>query len=466
MTNHDWMRRDLEVLWHPCTQMKDHEQLPVIPIRRGEGVWLEDFDGKRYLDAVSSWWVNVFGHANPRINDRIKAQVDQLEHVILAGFSHQPVIELSERLVALTPAGLDRVFYADNGSSCIEVALKMSYHYWRNVGQPDKRRFVTLTNSYHGETVAAMSVGDVALFTETYQGLLLDTLKVPSPDCYLRPEGMDWEEHSRQMFVHMERTLAEHHASVAAVIVEPLIQGATGMRMYHPVYLRLLREACDRYGVHLIHDEIAVGFGPTGTMFACEQAGIRPDFLCLSKALTGGYLPLAACLTTDAVYQAFYDDYHTLRAFLHSHSYTGNPLACAAALATLDIFAQDDVIEANKPLARRMAEATAHLAEHPQVGEVRQTGMALAIEMTADKARRTPYPWQERRGLAVYQHALSRGALLRPLGNVVYFLPPYVITPEQIDFLAEVASEGIDLATRTSVSVALSDLHPNHRDPG
>ncbi|WP_145250379.1 adenosylmethionine--8-amino-7-oxononanoate transaminase [Pseudomonas oryzihabitans] len=466
MTNHDWMRRDLEVLWHPCTQMKDHEQLPVIPIRRGEGVWLEDFDGKRYLDAVSSWWVNVFGHANPRINDRIKAQVDQLEHVILAGFSHQPVIELSERLVALTPAGLDRVFYADNGSSCIEVALKMSYHYWRNVGQPDKRRFVTLTNSYHGETVAAMSVGDVALFTETYQGLLLDTLKVPSPDCYLRPEGMDWEEHSRQMFVHMERTLAEHHQSVAAVIVEPLIQGATGMRMYHPVYLRLLREACDRYGVHLIHDEIAVGFGRTGTMFACEQAGIRPDFLCLSKALTGGYLPLAACLTTDAVYQAFYDDYHTLRAFLHSHSYTGNPLACAAALATLDIFAEDDVIEANKPLARRMAEATAHLAEHPQVGEVRQTGMALAIEMTADKARRTPYPWQERRGLAVYQHALSRGALLRPLGNVVYFLPPYVITPEQIDFLAEVASEGIDLATRTSVSVALSDLHPNHRDPG
>lgn len=466
MTNHDWMRRDLEVLWHPCTQMKDHEQLPVIPIRRGEGVWLEDFDGRRYLDAVSSWWVNVFGHANPRINDRIKAQVDQLEHVILAGFSHQPVIELSERLVALTPAGLDRVFYADNGSSCIEVALKMSYHYWRNVGQPDKRRFVTLTNSYHGETVAAMSVGDVALFTETYQGLLLDTLKVPSPDCYLRPDGMGWEEHSRQMFVHMERTLAEHHQSVAAVIVEPLIQGATGMRMYHPVYLRLLREACDRYGVHLIHDEIAVGFGRTGTMFACEQAGIRPDFLCLSKALTGGYLPLAACLTTDAVYQAFYDDYHTLRAFLHSHSYTGNPLACAAAVATLDIFAQDDIIEANKPLARRMAEATAHLAEHPQVGEVRQTGMALAIEMTADKARRTPYPWQERRGLAVYQHALSRGALLRPLGNVVYFLPPYVITPEQIDFLAEVASEGIDLATRTSVSVALSDLHPNHRDPG
>lgn len=465
--NADWMQRDLAVLWHPCTQMKDHERLPVVPIRRGEGVWLEDFDGKRYLDAVSSWWVNVFGHANPRIGDRIKAQLDELEHVMLAGFTHPPVVELSERLVAITPPGLSRVFYADNGSSGIEVALKMSHHYWINVGQPGKRRFITLSNSYHGETVAAMSVGDVALFTETYKALLLDSLKVPSPDCYLRPEGMDWETHSRQMFAHMERTLAEHHREVSAVIVEPLIQGAGGMRMYHPVYLQLLRDACDRYGVHLIHDEIAVGFGRTGTMFACEQAGITPDFLVLSKALTGGYLPMAAVLTTDTVYAAFYDDYATLRAFLHSHTYTGNPLACAAALATLDIFEQDRVIEANRALSARMAQACAHLADHPHVAEVRQTGMALAIEMVADKAGKVPYPWQERRGLAVYQHALSRGALLRPLGSVVYFLPPYVITPEQIDFLAEVATEGIDLATRDRVQVASGlDLHPNHRDPG
>ena len=465
--NADWMRRDLSVLWHPCTQMKDHERLPVIPIRRGEGVWLEDFDGKRYLDAVSSWWVNVFGHANPRIGGRIKAQLDELEHVMLAGFTHPPVVELSERLVALAPPGLSRVFYADNGSSGIEVALKMSHHYWINHGQPGKRRFVTLSNSYHGETVAAMSVGDVGLFTETYKALLLDTLKVPSPDCYLRPEGTCWEEHSRAMFAHMERTLAEHHREVAAVIVEPLIQGAGGMRMYHPVYLRLLREACDRHGVHLIHDEIAVGFGRTGTMFACEQAGITPDFLVLSKALTGGYLPMAAVLTTDTVYQAFYDDYATLRAFLHSHTYTGNPLACAAALATLDIFEQDRVIEANRGLSAHMARACAHLADHPHVAEVRQTGMALAIEMVADKAGKVPYPWQERRGLAVYQHALSRGALLRPLGNVVYFLPPYVISPDQIDFLAEVATEGIDLATRDTVRVAVGPgPHPNHRDPG
>ena len=465
--NDHWMRRDLNVLWHPCTQMKDHEQLPLVPIKRGEGVWLEDFDGKRYLDAVSSWWVNVFGHANPRINQRIKDQVDQLEHVILAGFSHAPVIELSERLVKLTPAGLDRVFYADNGSSCIEVALKMSFHYWLNVGKPAKKRFVTLSNSYHGETIAAMSVGDVGLFTDTYKALLLDTIKVPSPDCYFRPDGISWEDHSRAMFAHMEQTLAEHSHEVAAVIVEPLIQGAGGMRMYHPIYLKLLREACDRYGVHLIHDEIAVGFGRTGSMFACEQAGITPDFLCLSKALTGGYLPLAACLTTDTVYQAFYDDYNTLRAFLHSHSYTGNPLACAAALATLDIFEQDDVIEANKALSARMASATAHLAEHAHVAEVRQTGMALAIEMVEDKASKTAYPWQQRRGLKVYQHALERGALLRPLGSVVYLLPPYVISLEQIDFLAEVASEGIDIATRNSVSVAQGNTqYPDFRDPG
>ncbi|WXL25345.1 adenosylmethionine--8-amino-7-oxononanoate transaminase [Ectopseudomonas mendocina] len=465
--NDHWMQRDLKVVWHPCTQMKDHENLPLIPIKRGEGVWLEDFDGKRYLDAVSSWWVNVFGHANPRINQRIKDQVDQLEHVILAGFSHQPVIELSERLVQITPAGLDHVFYADNGSSCIEVALKMSFHYWLNTGKPEKKRFVTLSNSYHGETIAAMSVGDVGLFTDTYKALLLDTIKVPSPDCYYRPEGVSWEDHSRTMFQHMEQTLAEHGHEIAAVIVEPLIQGAGGMRMYHPVYLKLLREACDRYGVHLIHDEIAVGFGRTGSMFACEQAGVRPDFLCLSKALTGGYLPLAACLTTHEVYQAFYDDYSTLRAFLHSHSYTGNPLACAAALATLDIFEQDNVIEANKALAARMNRACAHLADHAHVAEVRQTGMAIAIEMVQDKQSKTAYPWQERRGMQVYKHALSRGALLRPLGSVVYFLPPYVITPEQIDFLAEVATEGIEIATRTGISVAAGNPnYPGFRDPG
>jgi len=448
MSNRDWSARDLAVLWHPCTQMKDHEDLPMIPIRRGQGAWLEDFDGNRYLDAISSWWVNLFGHANPAIGAALKDQLDTLEHVILAGFSHAPAITLAERLIRLVPAGLTRCFYADNGSAAVEVALKMSFHYWRNRGQPRKTRFITLSNSYHGETLGALAVGDVALYKDTYAPLLLTPITVPSPDCYLREPGEDWAGHSRRRFAAMAQALAEHADETAAVIVEPLVQCAGGMRMYDPVYLTLLREACDRQGVHLIADEIAVGFGRTGTLFACEQAGIRPDFLCLSKGLTGGYLPLSCVLTSDDIYAAFYDDYGALRAFLHSHSYTGNALACRAALATLDLFAQDDVLGRNRELARQMGAAAAPLAEHPHVAEVRQTGMILAIEMVRDKATREPYPWQERRGLRVYRHALTRGVLLRPLGNVIYFMPPYVIASEDIRLMAEVAAEGIDLATR------------------
>ncbi len=441
------MQRDLAVLWHPCTQMKDHEWLPLLPIRRGEGVWLEDFEGKRYLDAISSWWVNLFGHANPRINAALKQQLDTLEHVILAGFTHRPAIELSERLVQLTPPGLDRVFFADNGSAGIEVALKMSYHYWRNSGKPQKTRFITLSNSYHGETLGALAVGDVALYKETYKPLIMEVITVSSPDAWYREPGESAADCACRRFTAMRQALERHAQETAAVIVEPLVQCAGGMRMYDPIYLRLLREACNQYEVHLIADEIAVGFGRTGTLFACEQAGVTPDFMALSKGLTGGYLPLCAVLTTDSIYQAFYDDYQNLTAFLHSHSYTGNPLACRAALATLDIFASDPVLENNRRLARRMKQATESLKDHPRVMEVRQTGMILAIELIKDKRSREPYPWQERRGLRVYRHALKRGALLRPLGNVIYFMPPYVITPEQIDFLAEVAREGIELAT-------------------
>ena len=447
-SNNHWMQRDLAVVWHPCTQMKDHETLPLVPIKKAQGIWLEDFDGNRYLDAVSSWWTNIFGHAKPRINQRIKDQVDQLEHLMLAGFTHQPVIELSERLVQITPAGLDKVFYADNGSASIEVALKMSHHYWLNLGKPEKKRFATITNGYHGETLGTMSVSDVALYTETYKALLFDAIKVPSPDCYHRAPGVSWEEHSRFMFEAMRQTLEQHHHELSAVILEPLVQGAGGMRMYHPIYLTLLRQACDEYGVHLIVDEIAMGFGRTGSMFACEQAGITPDFMVLSNALTGGYLPLAAVMTTNQIYDAFYDNYDSLKAFLHSHTYTGNPLACAAALATLDIFAQDNVIAKNQQLAQHMAQATAHLQDHPHVAEVRQTGMVLAIEMVKDKANKTPFAWQERRGMKVFEYAMQQGALLRPLGNVVYFLPPYIITPEQIDWLAEVATAGIELAVK------------------
>ena len=447
MNNSELIDRDLQVLWHPCTQMKDYETLPLVPIRRGEGVWLEDFDGKRYLDAVSSWWVNLFGHCNPRINTALKDQLENLEHVLLAGFSHEPVIALSERLLKLAPPGLSRCFYADNGSSAVEVALKMSFHYWRNRGQPAKTKFITLSNSYHGETLGALAVGDVALYKETYRPLLMEAITVPSPDCFHRAAGDSWAAHAVRMFEHMERALAEHAEQVCAVIVEPLVQCAGSMRMYDSSYLKLLRSACDKYGVHLIADEIAVGFGRTGTMFACEQAQITPDIMCLSKGLTGGYLPLAAVLTGDEIYRAFYDDYHKLSAFLHSHSYTGNPLGCRAALATLDIFAADNVIERNKDLAAHMAAATVHFSDHPHVAEVRQQGMIVAVELVKNKATREAYPWQERRGLRIYQHGLQNGVLLRPLGNVVYFMPPYVITPEEIQLMAEVAWQGIQLAT-------------------
>ena len=448
MENQGLNKRDVSVVWHPCTQMKDHERLPMIPIRRGAGVWLEDFDGNRYLDAISSWWVNLFGHTNPRIGGAIKTQVDELEHVLLGGFTHEPVIKLSEQLIELTPTGLNHCFYADNGSSAVEVALKMSFHYWRNTGNRQKTRFINLSNGYHGETLGALSVGDVALYKDTYKPLLLDTLTVPGPDCFHREVGETCTQYSRRMFSHMETALERHADEACAVIIEPLVQCAGNMRMYDSVYLQLLRHACDRYGVHLIADEIAVGFGRTGTMFACEQGDISPDFLCLSKGLTGGYLPLSVVLTTDDIFEAFYDDYENLTGFLHSHSYTGNPLGCAAALATLRIFAEDDVINANQTLAAEMAEATAHLSDHPHIAEVRQTGMILAIEMVKNKKRRMPYPWQERRGLRVYQHGLRNGALLRPLGNVTYFMPPYVITAKQIDHLAKVATEGIELATK------------------
>jgi len=445
--NTPYVARDLAHVWHPCTQMKDHEELPPIPIRSGRGAWLEDYDGKRYLDAISSWWVNLFGHANPRINAAVRAQLERLEQVILAGFTHEPVIALSEALTAIAPPGLTRCFYADNGSSAVEVAVKMSFHYWRNVGRSRKRRFITLSNSYHGETLGALAVGNVDLYKEIYRPLLMDVITVPAPDCYERAPGESWAECSWRRFADMKAALARHADEACAVIVEPLVQCAAGMRMYDPVYLSLLREACDRHQVHLIADEIAVGFGRTGTMFACEQANIRPDFMCLSKGLTGGYLPLSTVLTTEEVYAAFYDEYARLKAFLHSHSFTGNPLACAAALASLATFREDHTLQRNQALAALLGARARELEDHPHVAEVRQRGMIVAIELAADKATRAPYPWQQRRGLTIYRHALSRGVLLRPLGNVVYFMPPYVVTPEEIALMVDVAREGIERAT-------------------
>ncbi len=427
MKNTDYLTRSRAAVWHPCTQMKQHERVPLLPISHGQGVWLYDFEGKRYLDAISSWWVNLFGHANPRINAALKDQLDQLEHVMLAGFTHAPVIELSERLAQLAPGQLGHCFYGSDGASAIEIALKMSFHFWRNSGQPAKTGFVSVAQGYHGETLGALSVTDVALFKDTYAPLLRLTHQTPSPDARLAAPGESSEAYALRAADALAGYLEQHHASTAALIVEPLVQCAAGMAMHHPIYLQRAQALCKQFNVHLIADEIAVGFGRTGTLFACEQAEIAPDFLCLSKGLTGGYLPLSVVMTHDAIYQAFYHD-EIARGFLHSHSYTGNPLACRAALATLDIFAADDVIAANRLKAAQFTQTMQPLREHPAVRHFRNLGMIWAFDVV-DAA---PGFSQD-----FFQAALRRGLLLRPLGNTVYFMPPYVIDSGEMAALLE-----------------------------
>ena len=425
MNNDSLLHRSLDAVWHPCTQMKVHETLPLVPIRRGEGAWLEDFDGRRYLDAISSWWVNLFGHGNPRINAAIRDQLEQLDHVMLAGFTHSPVVELSEKLSALTGHELGHCFYASDGASAVEIALKMSFHFWRNSSRPGKTRFLSLAGSYHGETLGALAVTDVALFRDAYASLLRACDTVPSPDWRQAAPGQSPHDAAVTAAIALEAYLAENHEDVAALIVEPLVQCATGMAMHDPEYLRRARKLCDHYGVHLIADEIAVGCGRTGTFFAYEQADIVPDFLCLSKGISGGTLPLSVVMTTDAVYAAFYDD-STARGFLHSHSYTGNPLACRAALATLAIFEEDDVLSANRRLAAQVNARAAELAADPRLRHFRNTGMIWAFDAATDD------PLFARR---FHQAAMARGLLLRPLGNTVYFMPPYILGGEEVELL-------------------------------
>ena len=424
-TNAGLLARSLSAVWHPCSQMKHYESFPLVPIARGAGVWLYDFDGKRYLDAVSSWWVNLFGHGNPRINAALRNQLETLEHVMLAGFTHEPVVALSERLRELAPAGLGHCFYGSDGASATEIALKMSAHYWRNSGKPGKTQFISLANSYHGETLGALSVTDVALFRDAYGALIRQQATVPTPDWRTAAAGESAEDVALSCAAQLEAHLQRHHENIAAFIVEPLVQGAAGMAMYHPIYLQRARQLCDGYGVHLIADEIAVGMGRTGTLFACEQAGIRPDFLLLSKGITGGYLPLSVVMTRDEIYQAFYAD-ETARGFLHSHSYTGNPLACRAALATLDIFAQDDVLAANRNKAAYLNGIARPLSEHHAVRNWRNTGMIWAFEVVS------PHRDFAQRCFAL---ALQNELLLRPIGNTVYFMPPYVIGEVEMQLL-------------------------------
>ena len=424
--------RSRAALWHPCTQMRQLETAPPLAIARGEGAWLIDTDGRRYLDAISSWWVNLFGHCNPRINAAIVDQLGRIEHVMLAGATHAPVVELSERLAALT--GLGHAFYGSDGASATEIALKMSAHFWRNGGKPEKNGFVSLQNGYHGETVGALSVTDIPLFKSTYAPLLRHTAQVPTPDARLAAAGESAEVWALRCAEALDAHLAEHADTTAALILEPLVQGAAGMAMYHPAYLQRARDLCDRYGVHLIADEIAMGFGRTGSFFACEQAGVKPDFICLSKGITGGYLPLSAVLTTDAVYAAFYGD-ETARGFLHSHSYTGNPLACRAALAVLDIFETDDVIAANRARAEAFTDILSEVMAHPSVRHARHLGMIWAFDVPAAAP-----------GFAgrFHQAALAQGVFIRPVGQTVYAMPPYVTTADDVRHLARALAAGLE----------------------
>ncbi|MFK7087854.1 adenosylmethionine--8-amino-7-oxononanoate transaminase [Chromobacterium violaceum] len=432
MSNQAWLERSFAAVWHPCTQMKRHERLPIVPIASADGVWLTDFDGKRYLDGVSSWWVNLFGHGHPRIKQAVRKQLDSLEHVMLAGFTHRPVVELSERLAALS--GLGHAFYGSDGASATEIALKMSFHYWKNVGRPQKTRFVSLENSYHGETVGALAVTDVPLFSSTYAELLKPGLRAPSPDARQAGPGERAADVALRAARSLENLLAKHGGEIAAVIVEPLVQGAAGMAMHDPIYLTELRQLCDQYQVHLIADEIAVGFGRTGSFFAYQQAGITPDFLCLSKGITGGFLPLSCVLTRDEIYQAFYHD-DVARGFLHSHSYTGNALACAAALAVLDIFDDEDVLEANRVKAEGFTRQMRPLAERPEIRHFRQRGMIWAFDV---ETARSDF------ALAYFSAMLKRGCLLRPIGKSVYFMPPYTLKSEEMDWLASASVDALD----------------------
>lgn len=423
----EWMARSLKSVWHPCTQMQHHETMPLVALSHGRGAWLYDHEGQRYLDAISSWWVNLFGHANNRINAALKDQLDLLEHAMLAGFTHEPVVMLSEQLSARTGGALGHCFYASDGASAVEIALKMSFHSWRNQGYTDKLEFVCLQDSYHGETIGALSVSDVKLFRDAYGPLLRGVHVVPTPDARNALDGETSVEVAMRAAAALETLLQQRAGRIAAIIVEPLVQCAAGMAMHDPAYLREVRKLCDRYGVHLIADEIAVGCGRTGSFFACEQAGIWPDFLCLSKGISGGYLPLSLVMSSDAVYQSFYDN-DIARGFLHSHSYTGNPLACRAALATLAIFDEDDVISRNHQRAAALSAALAPLAEDARIANFRNRGMIWAFDVKVE-----PTGFARRFFTAALKHEL----LLRPIGRTVYLMPPYVLDEAETAMLAE-----------------------------
>lgn len=431
--------RDFETIWHPCTQMKDHETAPPLLIEKGEGIYLYDRQNRKYMDVTSSWWVNLFGHNHPRLKAAIRGQLEKIAHVMFAGVTHQPAIDLADTLVRATPPNLTKVFFSDNGSTSVEVALKMSVQYWQQVGQGRRTRFVYLKGAYHGETLGALSTCGLPLFREKFDKILARNLEVAGPDCYRCPYSLTPETCRAECFEPMAVTLNEHRHTIAAVIIEPLVQGAAGMKMYPPAYLRKLQGVCQTLELHTIFDEIAVGFGRTGELFVCGP--YAPTFLCLSKGITSGCLPLAATLTEERVYRAFYDEYSSGKMFLHSHSYTANPLACACANETLAML--DGFMESLRPKIQCLNEYGGKLKELKWVGEFRQTGMIARVELVRNKETKEPFPLEKRLGYQIYREGLQRGLLMRPLGDVIYFMPPLIISIEEIKTMIDTAYDCI-----------------------
>lgn len=447
MSNYEELaKKDIKNVWHPFTQMKDYENEVPIIIDRGKGVYIWDIQGNQYIDAISSWWVNTLGHSHQRLNDAIKRQLDKIEHVLLAGFSHEPAIELADRLVKITPDKLTKVFYSDNGSTAVEVALKMAYQYCAQSGKHKKSKFIALKNSYHGDTLGAVSVGGVDVYHKIYKPMLFDIFQAESPYCYRCPMGKNCKTCDIECISSIEKILEENHEEIVGIIVEPLVQAAGGMIIYPAEYLKRLRRLCDKYDALLIDDEVAMGFGRTGKLFAFEHAQITPDLVCLAKGITAGYLPLAVTMASDEIYNAFYDDYKKLKTFFHGHSFTGNPIAASVAVENLKILEEEQVIESLPPKIKALSENLENFRHLDCVGDIRQVGMVGAVEIVRNKDTKEPYKFEERIGHKIYKQALKRGAILRPLGSVIYFMPPYVITEEEIKKVTDIGVDSVKAA--------------------
>lgn len=445
MTNEEIIKKDLEYVWHPCSQMKDYETLKPIAVKSGKGVMLYDMEGREYIDIVSSWWCNLLGHAHPDINAAVKEQIDRLEHVIFANFTHEGAVRLCEELMKVIPAGLCKFNFSDNGSAAVECSLKMAFQYQYQTGKPNKKRFMCLSEGYHGETIGALSVGTMDLYAKIYQPMLMDTIRIEAPDCYRCPYGQCRDNCCCECFEHAEKAFEKYAEETAAVIIEPLLQGSAGMRIYPPLYIKKLRELCDRYDVLLIADEIATGFGRTGKMFAFDHAGVSPDIMCVSKGLTGGYMPMAITITTQEIYDAFYADYSEGKAFMHSHTYSGNPLGCACALTVLDILKRDRILENAAVRAgylnRKLNE---RLGSYKHMGEIRHIGLINAMELVKNPETKEGFDSSARTGYQIYKNALTKGLLLRPLGDVLYFNPPLIINETEIDLAVERCAAAIE----------------------